>query len=147
MPYYIKRKKRATKRNGPDYKAQLDKEFSLYIRLRDSMDFEGKSFKCISCGKIKPFAQADCGHYFSRRHMSTRFDEDNCHAECRYCNRFNAEHLDGYRKNLIKKIGQKRFDLLYWRKNSVRTITACEYKILIKHYKKLNKEMKESLNM
>lgn len=64
---------------------KLDKIFSLYIRLRDSKLYGYKYFKCISCGKVKPFEQQDCGHFFSRRHMATRFHEDNCHGECRYC--------------------------------------------------------------
>ena len=57
----------------PDLKAKFDKEFSLYIRLRDCMP--NGYFRCISCGQIKPFEQADAGHFFSRTHLSTRFDE------------------------------------------------------------------------
>lgn len=124
MPYYIKRTKAKKKdkplplfdkagitiKKKPDLKAKLDKEFSLFIRLRDAMP--NGYFRCISCGQIKPFTQADCGHYFSRTHLATRFDENNCHAECRACNRFRADHLEGYRENLIAKIGQQYFDLL-----------------------------------
>lgn len=126
MPYYIKRTKSKKKdkplplfdkagitvKKKPDLKAKLDKVFSLYIRLRDSKPFNYRFFKCISCGEIKPFEQADCGHFHSRRHLSTRFDEDNAHAECRACNRFSADHLINYEKNLIAKIGQQKFDLL-----------------------------------
>ena len=65
---------------------RLDTVFSKYIRLRDAMP--SGTFRCISCGKIKTLDQADAGHYFSRVHMNTRFDEDNVHDECRYCNRF-----------------------------------------------------------
>ena len=96
MPYYIKRKPKKkekpmplfdkagiTVKKKPDLKAKLDKEFSLFIRLRDCMP--NGFFRCISCGQIKPFVQADCGHYFSRTHLATRFDENNCHAECRHC--------------------------------------------------------------
>ena len=104
MPYYIKRTKAKKKdkplplfdkagvtvKKKPDLKAKLDKEFSLFIRLRDAMP--NGYFRCISCGQIKPFTQADCGHYFSRTHLATRFDENNCHAE-------------DYRVNLIAKIG------------------------------------------
>ncbi|MFK2167960.1 recombinase, partial [Bacteroides fragilis] len=82
MPYYIKRTKSKKKdkplplfdkagitvKKKPDLKAKLDKVFSLYIRLRDSKPFNYRFFKCISCGEIKPFEQADCGHFHSRRH-------------------------------------------------------------------------------
>lgn len=118
MPlYYLTRKKKnACKENkvGRESKSRLvnklDRVFSLYIRLRDVMP--NGYVRCISCGKIKKFEDVDCGHFHSRRHMSTRYDEDNCSAECRYCNRFSADHLIGYQLNLIKKIGEKRFELL-----------------------------------
>lgn len=63
--------------------SKLDKIFSLYIRLRDTD--ENGYFKCPTCGKIKAFKQADCSHYWSRRHTSTRWNEDNCCAECSHC--------------------------------------------------------------
>ena len=85
--YYLKRKRKEG-RGTPGRTAlvrKLDRVFSLYIRKRDSAPWGGKFFRCISCGRVMPYAQGDCGHFFSRRHMSTRFDEDNCHMECRYC--------------------------------------------------------------
>lgn len=129
----------------PDYKAKLDKVFSMYIRLRDSKQYGYKYFKCISCGKILPFEKADAGHYMSRRHNSTRFDEDNVHAECSYDNRFNAEHLDGFRDNLIKKIGQQRFDLLRAKANTTKSYSELEYKALIKYYTTLVKKMQSEI--
>lgn len=84
MPYYIKRSTKA-KSDNARLIAKLDRIFSLYIRLRDSAPFRHQAFRCISCGQVKPFEQADCGHFFSRRHMATRFDEDNCWCECRHC--------------------------------------------------------------
>lgn len=141
MPYYIKNEKKGGARGMV---AKLDKVFSEYIRLRDSRAFGFKAFKCISCGQIKPYAMADCGHYYSRRHMGTRWDEDNAHSECRFCNRFNAEHLEYYREHLIKKIGQQRFDLLRVKSNNVCKYSAFELEELYKLYKgkadKLKKE-------
>lgn len=145
--YYLKKKKKplfdkkikATKKQ--DYVAKLDKVFSEYIRLRDTMP--NGYFRCISCGKIKPYSQADCGHFYSRRHMNTRFDEDNCHAECKFCNRFSADHLIGYRENLIRKIGTKRFELLEWKANQIKHWSDFELKQLIKYYTVLVKKLKQ----
>ena len=123
--YYLRRKKKSplqpqtnegnnvTKRlkSSPNRVKKLDKVFSAFIRLRDTMP--NGYFKCISCGQIKPFKDCDCGHYFSRRHMATRFHPDNAHGECSACNRFSADHLENYRRNLIRKIGQSRFDQIY----------------------------------
>lgn len=153
--YYIKKKKKKDKdnplplfdkagikvRKQPDLKAKLDKEFSLYIRLRDAMP--NGYFRCISCGQIKSFEQADCGHFHSRRHLATRFDEDNAHAECRACNRFSADHLIGYERNLIAKIGQQRFDLLKVKAASICKMSDFEYKELIKYYKALNAKLRK----
>ena len=153
MPYYIKRKKKKEKslplldtasikvRKQPDFKAKLDKEFSLFIRLRDAMP--SGHFRCISCGQIKPFEQADCGHFHSRRHLATRFDEDNAHAECRACNRFSADHLIGYERNLIAKIGQQRFDMLKVKAASTCKMSDFEYKELIKYYKAINEKLRK----
>lgn len=155
--YYIKRKAKkkdkplplfdktgVTIKKKPDLKAKLDKEFSMYIRLRDSQVFDFRAFRCISCGQIKPFNKADCGHYFSRSHLATRFDELNCWAECSYCNRFKADHLEGYRTNLIRKIGKERFDMLKVKATSTSKISDFEYEQLIKYYKaKANKLKKE----
>ena len=84
---------------------QLDKVFSLYIRLRDSREFRYKAFRCISCGEVKPFQMMDCGHFVSRNCMALRWSEQNCSGECSACNRFHSDHILGYRKNLIIKLG------------------------------------------
>lgn len=140
MPYYIKRKKKEpTERKAKKSPTlstlvdKLDTVFSKYIRLRDAMP--SGTFRCISCGRIKPIEQADCGHFHSRRHMSTRFDEDNCHAECRACNRFSADHIIGYRENLIKKIGQQRFLILEVKAHDTKKWSHFELEQLIKYYR------------
>lgn len=144
--YYMKKKKGegSTRKSLPSLIKRLDKEFSLYIRMRDSRPYGFTAFKCISCGRIKPFDQADCGHYYSRTKMSTRFDEENCHAECRWCNRFSADHLDYYRENLIKKIGSAKFELLRLRSLSTKKWSAFELEYLIKYYKQLNKQFNKA---
>ena len=156
MPYYIKRKPKKKEKpfplfdkagvkikKKPDLVAKLDKVFSRYIRLRDCMP--NGYFRCISCGKIKPYEQADCGHFHSRRHMATRFDEDNAHAECKSCNRFSADHLIHYEKNLKSKIGQQRFDKLAWKaaqtKKQTKKWADFELIELTKYYKALGDKL------
>lgn len=70
-------------------------------------------------------------------------DENNCHAECRACNRFRADHLEGYRENLIAKIGQQYFDLLKVKAASNTKMSDFEYEQLIKYYKALNKKLRK----
>ena len=122
--------------------AKADRQFSRFIRLRDAIP--GGAFKCISCGQYKRIEQADCGHFHSRKHMATRFDERNAHAECRACNRFSADHLIKYQENLIRLIGEEEFDRLNIRAKSVKQWSETDLKELAKYYKaladKLSKE-------
>lgn len=134
-------KKASGARKKPDLKGKLDKVFSLYIRLRDAMP--GGYFRCISCGQIKPFEQADCGHFVNRQHMSTRFDEMNCNAQCRKCNRFMEGNIQDYRKGLIRKYGEKAVILLEAKKHRTRKYTDFEYNELIKYYSALVEKLKK----
>lgn len=125
-------------------KAKLDKIFSEYIRLRDA-DPAG-NVRCISCGKILFWKNSDCGHYINRRHLSLRFNETNCNAQCRFCNRFDEGNMAGYTKGLIQKYGENIIDRLLIAKDTPVKITNTEYQLLIQHYqqeiKRLHKEKK-----
>ena len=50
------------------------------------------------------------------------------------CNRFRSDHLIGYRENLIKKIGLKRFELLNWKAHQAKKWSCFELEELIKYY-------------
>ena len=96
-----------------DYKkhtvAQLIKKaqvkFNKFIRERD------KGKPCINCGK---FRELQAGHFYpTSTHSILRFNEDNVHGECEYCNYFNSQsHSSCYRVSLEKKIGKERFENL-----------------------------------
>ena len=122
----------------PDLKAKLDKVFSEYIRKRDTRN---GVFKCISCGRILPYEQADCGHYINRKHMTTRFDEMNCNAQCRSCNRFDEGNIQGYRRGLVAIYGEQQITLLEDKKHNFRKYSDFEYEVLIKHYKEEIKKL------
>ena len=85
-------------------KQAAQKIFNAFIRQRD------EAYPCISCGEYKPLQS---GHYFPcSTHDGVRFDEDNVHGECAYCNCFNEGHLIGYGENLPGRIGVERFEAL-----------------------------------
>ena len=123
-------------------KNKLDRIFSLYIRLRDANP-QGYT-RCISCGKIVPWKEADCGHFINRSHMATRYNEKNCNAQCRSCNRFDEGNNIGYIRGLIKKYGQGVIDELEILKHQESHWTEFEYKSLIEHYKQKVKELHEN---
>lgn len=121
-----------------DLKAKADRIFSEYVRKRDS---KNGYFVCISCGRILPYEQADCGHYINRIHMATRYSEINCNAQCRKCNRFDEGNMSGYRQGLIKKYGEQRVLLLEMQKNDTKKYSNFEYQALIQHYQKEIKKL------
>ena len=124
-----------------DLKAKLDKVFSEYIRLRDTSGHSKDGyFKCISCGQIKAYYQADCGHYIGRQHMATRYNEINCNAQCRFCNRFNEGLKGGYRHGLVQKYGEDKVLLLESQQVKTAKISVFEYEELIKFYQQKIKE-------
>lgn len=128
-----------------NYKDKLDRIFSEYIRLRDA-DNNGY-IRCISCGKVVFWKDADNGHFINRKHMSLRFSETNCNAQCRACNRFDEGNMTGYNLGMIKKIGQQAVDLLILAKNNVNKISDAEYKVLISYYQQKVKEIKLQKNL
>lgn len=135
-------KKTTSKASRPTLMRKADEAFSLFIRTRDSQPFEGKAFRCISCGRTLPIEQADCGHFINRQHMSLRFSELNCNAQCRHCNRFMEGNFSGYRQGLIEKIGENKVLLLEAQKNQMHKISGFELEVIAKHYKEETKKFK-----
>ena len=114
---------------------KLDAIFSKYIRLKYSDD--RGNCRCISCGKVFPWKEIQCGHYMSRRYMSTRFSEDNCRPQCVACNIFNQGNIQMYRRVLIKQIGEQRVDLIEVRaRQETKNWSLFEYQAMIDFYQK-----------
>jgi len=66
---------------------KLDKVFSEYIRKRDT-DANGYGL-CCTCAKRIHYKEGHAGHFMSRRHYATRWDEENVALQCVSCNSFN----------------------------------------------------------
>lgn len=120
----------------------MDKVFSQYIRLRDTVPgYAERVFICCSCGLMKPYELADAGHFINRKWMALRWREDNVHAQCSSCNRFDEGNAVGYTIFMIKKYGQSHVEMLMALKNSVSKWTDWELKELEKQYKKKIKDL------
>jgi hypothetical protein len=115
-------------------KKDLDKVFNKFIRERDLLP--DLTFDCISCHENKPIGQMHAGHFYAAGNFSAvRWDEDNVHGQCIKCNTFLHGNLLEYRKNLIEKIGQKRFDRLEIRRHNESKMQRFEVQALINKYK------------
>lgn len=113
--------------------ARLDRIFSQYIRRRDCGFAYGY---CISCGRVIYYNKCDAGHYINRRHMATRYDEMNVNAQCIQCNRFTEGNIQGYRRGLIEKVGEKNVEMLEIKRFNSCKLTDAELDMLIDLFRK-----------
>jgi hypothetical protein len=65
---------------------KLDVVFSQYIRL--SKADERGFCRCFTCGKQYHWKNIQAGHFMSRKHYATRWDEENVQPQCVGCNMF-----------------------------------------------------------
>lgn len=99
------------KQTSSQLKKKIDTVFSQTIRLRDCDNSKGElGGECISCGVWYPYEKLQCGHFVSRRHFATRWDEDNACAQCFACNVWKRGNIAYYVRNLEDKIGRKAVD-------------------------------------
>ena len=82
---------------------KLDKVFSLYIRNRYSKN--GKA-ECFTCGKIDDVSRLHAGHFQSRKHYATRWDEVNVQVQCPKCNLFGQGEQFKFGLRLDKEYGE-----------------------------------------
>jgi len=95
---------------------KLDIAFSKYIRLKNS--FMGEA-TCVTCGVTKPWKQMQAGHYESRGHYATRWDEQNVHVQCVGCNVFKKGNYTVYARYMVRRYGEGILEEL-----AVRSVTT-----------------------
>ena len=75
--------------------------------------------------------------------MAVRYDEKNVHGQCRACNRFDEGNIQGYRKGLIEKIGEKQVDMLEMKKFNTSHLSEVELDLLLDLYRRKLKELEQ----
>ena len=123
-------------------KKDLDKIFSLYIRLRDADD-QGMVI-CFTCNKIAHYKNGmQNGHFMSRKHLSTRFDEENCQVQCAGCNIFRYGEQYKFSVNLDNKYGDGKANELEILSRQTMKFSRVDYDIKISYYQSLVKKIKK----
>ena len=123
-------------------KKELDKYFSLYIRLRDANEYG--MIQCFTCGIVRGYKDGmQNGHFQSRKHLSTRFDEENCQVQCVACNMFRQGEQFKFGINLDSKYGEGRAEELEFLARTTLKISRVEYEEKISYYKSLVEKLKE----
>lgn len=113
------RSSKATKTNKTARQRARDNAdlwFSRYIRIKYAYRIMNGDVFCrciVDPSIIKQAKHMDNGHFFSRKFLLTRYEEDNCRPQNRSSNRFSGE-ADHYtfQDNLLRQIGEKRFNRL-----------------------------------
>ena len=105
------------------------KIFSKWIRKRDN-------YVCFTCGKKgdKSMRGMHAGHFISRRHNATLFNEKNVNSQCMYCNMYDYGASGKYAQNLIKKYGVGIIDELVAESKKIKKWTKEELELIIKKY-------------
>lgn len=81
---------------------EADKYYSLMIRKENEKD--GK-VQCYTCWDWKLLKEIQCGHYISRRILSTRFYKKNTKPQCVRCNVFMEGNKPVFALRLKKEYG------------------------------------------
>lgn len=112
-------------------KRKLDKVFSAYIRRRSEV---GGLVRCVSCGVERHWTEIQCGHFVSRVHLATRWDENNCWPQCPRCNVLLRGNPSGYARFLAQRFGESIFATLDEKKKKTVKYTRADLQDLIDHY-------------
>lgn len=113
---------------------QLDRIFSQYIRI-SHIGNDGL-VKCYTCPNKMLYKQIQCGHFQSRRYMSTRYHEGNCRPQCYACNVGKSGEQFRFGLNLNEEFGEGHAESMERLAQEVKKFTPEELLELIQHYDK-----------
>tara|TARA_R110001592_G_scaffold263658_1_gene529006 strand:+ start:2103 stop:2492 length:390 start_codon:yes stop_codon:yes gene_type:complete len=111
---------------------KLDTVFSQYIRQKNAVN---EIATCFTCGKQDHWKKLQNGHFQSRRHYSTRWNEQNCQVQCAGCNVFKYGEQFIFGKKLDEKYGEGTAEELYIKAKKIVKLSNDELIDLINRYK------------
>ena len=113
---------------------KLDSIFSIYIRRKDAVN---EIATCFTCSKQDHYKKLQNGHFQSRRHYSTRWDEVNCQVQCAGCNVFKFGEQFLFGQNLDNKFGEGTARRLHIKSQQILKLSDNEIIDMTKTYKNL----------
>ena len=123
-------------------KKELDKWFSLYIRLREANEYG--MCQCFTCGVVRHYKDGmQNGHFQSRKHLSTRFDEENCQVQCVKCNVYAWRQQNKFSLAIAFKYLEDKAEELQYLARTTLKISRVEYEEKISYYKSLVDKLKK----
>ena len=122
-------------------KKELDKWFSLYIRLRDATN-EGM-VQCFTSNRVYHYKQIHAGHFISRRHLATRWCEINVQPQSAADNLFGQGEQYKFGLNLDAKFGEGTSEELQYKARQTVKLSRIDYEEKISYYKNLVDKLKK----
>lgn len=120
----------------------LDRVFSKYIRTKYIRD---NFVECVTCNRKYPINKIQAGHFMSRKHYSTRWDEENVFPQCYGCNVMQQGQQYLFSKFIDEKFGEGYSDVLLLK--SRETVKFADYELdeMIRDYTKRLKDLEKKL--
>jgi len=126
-------------------KKELDKWFSLYIRIKDCND--NGMVKCYTSGRLYYYKEIHAGHFMSRRHLSTRWDEQNVKPQSAADNLFGQGEQFKFGMLLDSQYGEGKAVELQIKARQSFKMSRVDYEEKISYYKELVKNLKKEKNL
>ena len=123
---------------------KLDKVFSVYVRRRFA---KNDIAQCFTCGKVDYYKKLQNGHFQSRRHHYTRWNEKNCQVQCVKCNMFEQGEQYKFGLNLDAKYGLGTAEELELMSKLNIKMTRIDYVEQITYYKNLVNNLIKEKNL
>jgi len=122
-------------------KKELDKWFSLYIRLRDATD-EGL-VQCFTSGRVYHYKNIHAGHFMSRKHLSTRWCDTNVQPQSAADNLFGQGEQYKFSIALDSKYGEGTAEELELKARTIMKVSRIDYEEKISYYKEAVDKLKK----
>ena len=122
-------------------KKELDKWFSLYIRLKDATD-EGL-VQCITSGRVYHYKKIHAGHFMSRRHLATRWCEINVAPQSAADNLFGQGEQYKFGLALDQKHGEGTAEQMQVKARTTIKMSRIDYEDKISYYKSAVENLKK----
>jgi len=113
---------------------KLDTIFSQYIRLRKA---KNGIAECYTCGVRDHWKNLQCGHFMSRKHYSTRWDELNCQVQCYKCNIHGYGEQFRFGQRLNKEYGNQTADILESKCRNIEKFSNGDLLEKVEYYKSI----------
>ncbi len=122
-------------------KKELDKWFSLYIRLRDSNEYG--MVQCFTSGRVYHYKSMHAGHFMSRKRLATRWCETNVQPQSPADNLFGQGEQYRFGLHLDSKYGEGTAEEIQFKSRNTLKMSRADYEEKISYYKEIVKNLKK----